>query len=309
MVTKKRTKSRKPCKKSLQLLKVITKTCAKRSVNKFGSLQKSLTKLLQRANKSKKSRGKKSKSKSKSAGRKLKNCSKGYRRVGRICRSTVDLAFLKAQKAQGKSDKEAREMLREIKKKALAAALGASPAVKKVAAAKVAAKKVAAKKGKTPDPYKGLDADASKALFIKRQGQTAWDNFRQWHAKNNPTVAAPAAKKSAAAKRSGSNALKSPEAILGRKRYDDFMSAKKAAGMSHKDAQAAWNAQKKRVDFTSSTAGAPATPAPRASRAPRAVTPAATAAPVTWAGRLRSNVGKIKEGIAEAFKGKRTLFE
>jgi len=253
MVTKKRTKSRKPCKKSLQLLKVITKTCARRSVNKFGSLQKSLTNLLQRANKSKKSRGKSKskKSKSKSTGRKLKNCPKGSRRVGRICRSTVDLAFLKAQKAQGKSDKEAREMLREIKKKALAAALGASPAGKKVA------------------------ANPSVAA---------------------PAVAAPAAKKSAAkkstAKRSGSNALSSPKAILGLKKFNDFMSAKKAAGMSHNDAKAAWNAQKKQVRFTSSTAAAPATPATRAPRAPRAATvaaPTATAAP--WAGRLRSRLG------------------
>jgi hypothetical protein len=167
MVTKK-----KNCKGSLRRLKVVEKKCVSKK-NKFSGrvTQKQLTNLLNRLKKSK------SKSKSKSKGSKQKNCPKGSRRVGRICRLKTDLDFLKVQKENGMSHKDAMRALKEAKMKAVAAAMGvvaaapaAAPAAKKSAAAPAAKKSAAA-----PAAKKSAAAPAAKksagALLLKPKQQ------------------------------------------------------------------------------------------------------------------------------------------
>ena len=283
----------------MQLIKVIMKQCANRKVNKFGarSIQKALTKTLKMANKSKRSKSR-SRKRSRSKGSKRKNCPKGSRRVGRICKNTADLAFLKVKKAQGMSHKDAMQALKEAKMKAVAAAMGvAAPAVAAPAAKKSAG--AAAKKGRSVDPFKGLsDADKS-ALFVKLQGQKAMDNLQAW--KNRNWAAAPkksagaAAKKGPAAPAPTATAAKTINAGL--QKYNDAINAIKAKGHTHEEAKAIYKNQKmgretqrgsppKKVRFASELA----------SSAPsRSATPAATPA--------------ARPYNFPEFKGIRTIFE
>lgn len=200
MATKKRS-----CKGSLRRLKVVEKKCVSKS-NKFNktATQKQLTNLLNRLKKMTKSKSKGSK------GSKRKNCPKGSRRVGRICRSTADLNFLKVQIEQGMSPKDARAALKEAKMKAVAAAMGAgapaAPAAKKSAGAAPAAKKSAggapAKKsaGALQTPEARAAAKAANQQYhafmkaCKAKGMTPEQCRESWKSSK------PAAKKSPAKK-------------------------------------------------------------------------------------------------------------
>lgn len=252
MATKKQKRS---CKGDHKRLKVVEKKCVSKK-NKYNTpiTQKQLTNLVNRLKKQmtktkskSKSRGKSKGSKSK--GSKRKNCPKGSRRVGRICRSTADLNFLKKKIEEGMSPKDARAALKEAKMKAVAAAMGvaaAAPAAKKVAAPKKSAG-AAAKKGRAVDPYKGLEGEDKdkdrSALFVQRQGQKAMDNLRAWfnkkHRSSSPaSTAAPAAKK-VNPYEGLSDATKS-----GLQKYNDAINALKAKGYTHKQAVAEYKNQK-----------------------------------------------------------------
>lgn len=196
MATKKQS-----CKGSHKRLKVVEKKCVSKS-NKFNktATQKQLTNLLNRLKKMTKS-----KSKTKSKGSKRKNCPKGSRRVGRICRSTADLNFLKVKIEQGMSPKDARAALKEAKMKAVTAAMGvaaAAPAAKKSAgaapakkvAAAPAAKKVAAPAAAKGIP-KGLQAYQEFAKYYRGLGLAQNEISELWKETRADQVAAAAAKK------------------------------------------------------------------------------------------------------------------
>lgn len=180
MATKKQS-----CKGSHKRLKVVEKKCVSKS-NKFNktATQKQLTNLLNRLKKMTKS-----KSKTKSKGSKRKNCPKGSRRVGRICRSTADLNFLKVKIEQGMSPKDARAALKEAKMKAVDAAMGvaaAAPAAKKSAGAAPAAAK---------GIPKGLQPYQEFAKYYRGLGLAQNEISELWKETRADQVAAAAAKK------------------------------------------------------------------------------------------------------------------